>query len=163
MHGTSPREPVAGWKSPASKPHLEETARRKSDSRETSAESHAALGQVFPKPRELTPREETCTGSEGGHTHSTCGKFQPYLISWGSCKIVTQRKVPNRKELEENASPLAATMAVPGISSSCGAASPASPPPAASINTQSLLRRLEGNGAKDNRVSFVMRKDYGIK
>lgn len=37
------------------------------------------------------------------------------------------------------------------------------PPPAASINTQGLLRRLEGNGAKDNRVSFVMRKDYGIK
>lgn len=37
------------------------------------------------------------------------------------------------------------------------------PPPAASINTQGLLRRLEGTRAKDNRVSFVMRKDYGIK
>lgn len=37
------------------------------------------------------------------------------------------------------------------------------PPPAASINTQGLLRRLGGNRAKDNRVSFVMRRDYGIK
>lgn len=49
---------MAGWKSPASKPQLEETVRRERDGRETSAESQAALGQVFPKPRELTPREE---------------------------------------------------------------------------------------------------------
>lgn len=39
----------------------------------------------------------------------------------------------------------------------------APPPPAASINTQGLLRRLEENRAKDNRVPFVVRKDYGIK
>lgn len=146
------------WISPSA-----EAERRAVNYRETSAES---MGQVFHKPNDPgAPGEEGAARAPYRDTcYSICAKFQLCLISWGSRKIVTQRKGPNRKELAENASPLAATMAVPGVSSS-SVEQPALPPPpsASSINTQGLLRRLERNRAKDNRVSFVMRKDYGIK
>lgn len=61
------------------------------------------MGQVFHQPKELgaSPGKRGLHGPKGDTFYSLCGKFQPYLISWGSCKIVTQRKGPNRKELEE--------------------------------------------------------------
>lgn len=93
---------------------------------------------------------------KGDPFSSLGGKFQPYLISWGSCKIVTGRKGQNRKELEgkmplcwqppwlcqEFAAAVAEQPALPP------------PPPAASINTQGLLRRLEGKRGKRQQSLF---------
>jgi len=110
MHGTSLGGPVTEWKSPASKLQLEEMAKRiQGRQRQRGVgEKHPpracrAWAGCFTHPRrqELPQGREGCIAPKGDTFYRLCGKFQPCLISWGSCKIVTRRKGPNRKELEE--------------------------------------------------------------
>lgn len=93
---------------------------------------------------------------KGDPFSSLGGKFQPYLISWGSCKIATGRKGQNRKELEGK---MPLCWQPPWLCQEFAAAAaeqPAlpPPPPAASVNTQGLLRRLEGERGKRQQSLF---------
>lgn len=97
-HGKSVGEPVAEWKSPASN-HSQKRWQTHpgtvNDDGEHPVRGRQSMDQVFHRPREERAAPERAA------FHSLGGKFQPCIISWGSCKIVTRREGPNRKELEE--------------------------------------------------------------